>query len=111
MLNDQYPVTNPIGNNISLAYLGNYGPSYASNYNIPNPWTMIHNPYYQGNPPLIFPNTSRLVAYFFPNVMSTGVATTKKIKGVKASTMASQIIIPTNIFSTENPMPYFQLPT
>jgi hypothetical protein len=55
---------NPTRNNISFAYLGNYGPSYANNYNIPDPWTMIHNPYYQGNSPLIFPTMFKLVAYF-----------------------------------------------
>jgi hypothetical protein len=43
--------------------------------------------------------------------MSTGVATTKEIKSVQASTMTSQITIPTNKFSTRNLMPYFQLPT
>jgi hypothetical protein len=102
---------NPTGNGISSTYLGNYGPSYASNYNIPNPWTMIHNPYYQGNPQLIFPNTCRLAAYFFPNVMSTGVVTTKEIKGVQACMMASQKTIPTSIFFTKNLLPYFQPPT
>ncbi len=43
--------------------------------------------------------------------MSIGVATTKEIKGVQASTMASQITIPTSNFFTGNLMPYFQLPT
>lgn len=102
---------NPIGNSISSTYIGNYGPSYASNYNIPNPWTMIHNPYYQGNPQFIFPNRCKLAAYFFPNVMSTVVATTKEIKGVQASMMASQKTVPTNGFFTKNLMPYFQPPT
>jgi hypothetical protein len=45
MLNDQYLTMNPIGNNILLIYLGNYGLSYAWNDNIPNQWTMIPNPY------------------------------------------------------------------
>jgi hypothetical protein len=45
MLNNQYLTMNPIGNNILLIYLGNYGLSYAWNDNIPNQWTMIPNPY------------------------------------------------------------------
>jgi hypothetical protein len=45
MLNDQYSTMNPIGNNILLAYLENYGSSYAGNNNIPNPWTIIPNLY------------------------------------------------------------------
>jgi hypothetical protein len=57
MLNDQYPTMNPTGNNILPTYLGIYGLSYACNDNIPNPWTMILNPYYLGNPPLTFSNT------------------------------------------------------
>jgi hypothetical protein len=36
---------NPTRNNTLLAYLGNYGLSYVGNDNIPNPWTMIPNPY------------------------------------------------------------------
>jgi len=43
--------------------------------------------------------------------MSTRVTTTKEIKGVQASMMASQITIPTNEFSTRNLMLYFQPPT
>jgi hypothetical protein len=60
---------NPIKNNILLTYLGNYGPSYTSNDNIPNPWAMILNPYYLGNPPLTFFNTPGLVAYPFSNMV------------------------------------------
>jgi hypothetical protein len=76
MLNDQYPTMNPIGNNVLLAYLGNYGPSYACNDNIPNPWTKIPIPYYLGNPPLTFPNTTGPATYPFPNMVSTGIITT-----------------------------------
>jgi hypothetical protein len=43
-------------NNILPAYLGNYGPSYIGNDDIPNQWTMIPNPYYLGKPPLTFSN-------------------------------------------------------
>jgi len=46
VLNDQYLTMNPTRNSILPAYLGNYEPSYVGNDNIPNPWTMIPNPYY-----------------------------------------------------------------
>jgi hypothetical protein len=54
---------NPTKNNILLAYLGNYGPSYTSNNNIPNPWTMIPNLYYLSNPPLTFSNIINPTTY------------------------------------------------
>jgi hypothetical protein len=59
---------NPTGNNILLAYLGNYGSSYAYNNNIPNPWIMIPNPYYLGNPPLTFSNTPGHTTYPFQSI-------------------------------------------
>ncbi len=37
MLNDIYLIANPTGNSILPIYLGNYGPSYASNNNISQP--------------------------------------------------------------------------
>jgi hypothetical protein len=59
----------PTKNNILPANLGNYGPSYTSNDNIPNPWTMmIPNPYYPRNLSLTFSNTFGLVAYPFLNM-------------------------------------------
>jgi hypothetical protein len=45
----------PIINNILPAYLGNHGLSYAGNDNIPNPWTMIFNPYYHETLHLFYP--------------------------------------------------------
>jgi len=62
---------NPTGHNILLAYLGHYEPSYVSNNNIPNPWTMIPNPYYLGNPPFTFFNTTNSTSYPFPNMVFT----------------------------------------
>ncbi len=64
---------NPI---VLLTYLGNYGLSSVGNDNIPNMWTMIPNPYYLGNPPLIFSNTPRLTTYLFLNMVSIGIAAT-----------------------------------
>jgi hypothetical protein len=63
-------VVNPTGNNILLAYIGNYGLTYVGNDNIPNPWTMIPNPYYLGNPPFTFTNMFKSTSYIFPNVVS-----------------------------------------
>jgi hypothetical protein len=77
MLNNQYLVMNPTRNSILPTYLGNYGLSYVGNGNIPNPWTIIPNPYYPGNPPLTFPNTFRLVAYLFSSVVSTKIVVTR----------------------------------
>jgi hypothetical protein len=73
---------NPTGNNILLAYLGNYGPTYEGNGNIPNPWTMIPNPNYLRNPPFTFPNTFKSTSYLFPNVVSIEIATIGESKGV-----------------------------
>jgi hypothetical protein len=111
MLGDQYLTMNPSRNNILLAYLGNYGSSYASNNKIPNPWTMVLNPYYLGNVPLIFSNTIELVAYSFMNTMSTKIVATRGSQGVQVSMMIPLGIAPTDKFSTENLVPYFQLPT
>jgi hypothetical protein len=91
-------------NNILPTYLGNYGLSYVGNDNIPNPWTIIPNPYYPRNLPLTFPNTSRHVAYPFPNVVSTRIVVTRESKGV-------QMIVPISGFYTGNLVPYFQPPT
>jgi hypothetical protein len=102
---------NPIENNILPTYLGNYGPFYANNDNIPNPWIMIPNPYYLGNPPLTFSNTPRHVAYLFLNTVSTGITTTKGSHGVQACMMTPLITTFTNGFSTKNLVPYFQPPT
>ncbi len=66
MLNNQYLTMNRNENNILPAYLGNYGPSYKSNDNIPNQWIMIPNLYYLGNPPLTFSNTTNPTTYLFP---------------------------------------------
>jgi hypothetical protein len=35
---------NPTENDILPTYFGNYGLSYVSTSNIPNPWTLIPNP-------------------------------------------------------------------
>jgi len=43
--------------------------------------------------------------------MSTKIVTTKGSHGVQVFAMAPQIIVPTNAFSIENSMPYFQPPT
>jgi hypothetical protein len=66
---------NPIGKYILPAYLGNYGLSYVGNENIPNPWTMIFDHYYLGNPPFTFSNTPKSVTYPFSNMVYTGIAT------------------------------------
>jgi hypothetical protein len=63
---------NPTGNNVLPAYLGNYGPSYVGNNNIPNPWT-IFNFYYLDNPPLTFSNTIGPTTYPIPNMVSTRI--------------------------------------
>jgi hypothetical protein len=102
---------NPIENNILPTYLGNYGPFYANNDNIPNPWIMIPNPYYLGNPPLTFSNTHGHVAYPFLNTVSAGITTTKGSHGVQACMMTPLITTFTNGFSTKNLVPYFQPPT
>jgi hypothetical protein len=73
---------NPTGNSVLLAYLGNYGPSYVSNNNIPNPWIMIRNPYYLGNPLVTFSNTIGLAAYPFPNMVFTRIVTNGGSQGV-----------------------------
>jgi hypothetical protein len=69
---------NPIGNNILPAYLGNHGLSYASNNNIPNPWTMIFNLYYQETLHLFSPTHLNLWPFPnpFPNMVSIEIATT-----------------------------------
>jgi len=68
---------------------------------------MIFNPYYRGNLPLTFLNTSKLAAYPFPNLVSTKIVATKGSQGVQVFAMAPQITIPINGFSTKNPIPYF----
>jgi hypothetical protein len=68
---------NPTENNILLAYLRNYGPSYARNGNISNPWTMILNPYYPRNPPLTFSNPFKPTTYLFSNMVSTIIVTSR----------------------------------
>jgi hypothetical protein len=111
MLNDQYLVMNPTRNNILPTYLGNYGLSYVGNDNIPNPWTMIPNPYYPRNFPLTFSNTPRLVAYPFLNMVSTGNVAIGGSKYVQVSVMTPPIATPIGKFSTQNSVAYFQLPT
>ncbi len=59
-----------------------------------NPWTMILNPYYPINPPHIFPNTSKLVAYLFPNIVSIEIVVTRGSQGVQASVMAPKVTTP-----------------
>jgi hypothetical protein len=76
VLSDQYLIVNPIRNNILPTCLRNYGSSYIGTGIIPNPWTMIPNPYYPINLPHTFPNTSGLVAYLFPNIISIGITMT-----------------------------------
>jgi hypothetical protein len=88
MLNNYYPVMNSTRNNILPTYLGNHGLSYVGNNNIPNPWTIIPNPYYPRNPPLTFPNTSKFAAYPFLSVVSIKIVVTKKSKGVQTTVMA-----------------------
>ncbi len=111
MLNNKYPTMNFIGNNILPTYLGNYGPSYASNNNIPNPWTMIPNPYYPRNLQLTFSKTLGPATYLFPNIVSTRIATTKGSQGVQVFVMTPLVTTPTSELFTENQMPYFQSPT
>jgi hypothetical protein len=112
MLNDQYLTMNPrIGNNILSTYFGNHGSSYASNDNIPNPWTMILNPYYLSNPPLMFSHTTKFVAFPFLNMVPTIIVATRGSQGVQMSMMTPLIIVPIGEFSIQNPMPYFQPPT
>ncbi len=94
VLINQYPKVNPIKNNILLAYLGNYGPSYVGYVNIPNPWTMICNCFYPWNPPFFFLNTLGLMTYRVPNVVSTQIVVTRGNKGVQAFVMAFQVTIP-----------------
>lgn len=83
MLSNQCPTMNPIENDILPTYFGNYGPSYVSINNIPNPWTLIPNPYYPKNPPCIFFNTHGHVLYPFLNVVSTRIVATKGSQGVQ----------------------------
>jgi len=106
MLNDQYPIMNITGNSISLAYLGNYGLSYINNDNIPNPWAMNPNPYYQGNPPLTFSNIPRLMAYPFSNMVSIGIAAIRGSQGVQMFVMIPPIIVLVGRFFIGNMVPY-----
>jgi hypothetical protein len=43
---------------------------------------MIHNPYCLSNPPLTFSNTTRSMAYPFPNMMSIEIVATRGSQGV-----------------------------
>jgi hypothetical protein len=72
---------------------------------------MILNPYYLGNLPLTFFNTINLIAYPFPNMVSTKIFIIKGSQGVQTFVMISTIIVPTNRFSIKNLVPYFQPPT
>jgi hypothetical protein len=83
MLNDQYLIMNPTKNNILLIYLGNYGSSYEVICNIPNPWTMILNPYYLRNLPFTFSNTTGLATYPFFNMVFIKILITRGSQGSK----------------------------
>jgi hypothetical protein len=111
MLSDEYPTMNAIKNDILLTYFGNYGSSYVSTNNIPNPWMLIPNPYYLGNPPQTFLNTHGPMLYPFLNVVFTRIFATKGSQGVQMPMKAPQVTIPIGEFSIENLVPYFQLPT
>jgi hypothetical protein len=99
---------NPTKNSVLPAYLGDCGPSYASNDNIPNPWVMIPSPYYLGNPPLTFSNTISPTTYPFPNMVFIGIVATRGSQGVQTFVMIPSIIAPTGGFSIRNLVPYFQ---
>lgn len=102
---------NPIINSILLTTLGNYGPSYASNDNIPNPSIMILNPYYLANPSLTFSNIIRFVAYPFLNMVSIIITTMGGSQGVQTSMMTPLVNALIGAFFIENLVLYFQLPT
>jgi hypothetical protein len=92
---------NPTKNNILPTYLGHYGPSYTSNDKIPNPWTMIPNMYYLGNPPHSFSNIISHVTYLFPNMVSTGLAAIGGSQGVQMFVMTLVTTAPIGGFSTK----------
>ncbi len=74
---------NPPKSNILLTDLGSYGSSYVGIFNIPNPWTMIPNPFYQRNPPLTFSNTTGPTTYLFSNMVSIEIVVTRGSQGYK----------------------------
>jgi hypothetical protein len=102
---------NPTKHDILLTYFGNYGSSYVSTNNIPNPWMLISNPYYLGNPPHTFFNTHGPMLYPFLNVAFIKKIATKGNQGVQMSMKAPQVTAPIGEFYIENLVAYFQLPT
>jgi len=110
MSNNQYLTMNPIENNILPSYLGNYGPPFVGNNNIPNPWTTIPNPYYPRNPPFTFSNTHGPMAYPFLNMVSTKIVTIRGSQGVQVFVMTPSIIVPIGELSPINHVPHFQPP-